>query len=326
MKGSSALQPVDFGVVQGSILGPILFNIFTNDLHCHISEQCKVVSYADDTVILHSAPPSEEGLVALKNNVEGDLVNLAAWFTNNGLKANPRKTEMSLFGTPAVIKKTGSFKVQFDDVLLSPAEQIKILGVLLDRHLTMEKQTAGVVKRCFSILITMRKLNCTLPKSTLKTLVQSLVFPHLTYCLPAWAPPTNSLRQRIDKVINFATRVVTKKRKFDHITESKELLGWLPFEKVIKERDCLLIHRLMSREDAPENLKSLVEHRADVSERDTRASVSSALHTRRCRLEATRRSVMQRPILAWNGLPADLRQNVGDRDFKNLVRVVLAAP
>ena len=101
----------------------------------------------------------------------------------------------------------------------------QFLGVLLDQHLTMEKKTAGVVKRCFGILITLRKISFTLPKSTLKTLLQSLVFPHLTYCLPAWAPPTISLRRRIDKVINFATRVVMKKRKFDHIT-GRNLAGY----------------------------------------------------------------------------------------------------
>ena len=326
VRGSSVMQSVDFGVVQGSILGPILFNMFTNDLHCHLSDQCKVVSYADDSAILHSAPPTPEGLAALKSSVEGDLVSLATWFKNNGLKVNPRKTEMCLFGTPAVIKKASTFKVQFGDVALLPAEHIKFLGVLLDQHLTMEKQTAGVVKRCFGILITLRKISFTLPKSTLKTLVQSLVFPHLTYCLPAWAPPTISLRRRIDKVINVAMRVVMKKRKFDHITESKKELGWLTFEKIIEEKDYQLNHRLVTTEDAPEKLKSLVRYRSDVSERDTRASLSSVLHTRRCRLEATRRSVPHRPIQAWNGLPADIRRVVDAKEFKGLVRAMLVSP
>ena len=71
VRGSSVMQSVDFGVVQGSILGPILFNMFTNDLHCHLSDQCKVVSYADDSAILHSAPPTPEGLAALNPRPTG---------------------------------------------------------------------------------------------------------------------------------------------------------------------------------------------------------------------------------------------------------------
>ena len=136
MKGGSALEPVYFGVIQGSILGQILFNLFTNDLHSYLSDLCNVVSYADDTVILHSASPSQEGLVSLKNSVEGDLANLATWFKNNGLKANPTKTEMSLFGTPAAVKKTVAFSVQFDTISLSSVQHITFLGVSLDQHLT----------------------------------------------------------------------------------------------------------------------------------------------------------------------------------------------
>ena len=104
VRGSS-MEHVDYGVIQGSILGPIMFNVLTNDLYAHLSDQCKAVSYADDTVILHSAPPSDEGLTALKASVEGDLASLATWFKNNGLKVNPSKTEMSLLGTLPVTKK-----------------------------------------------------------------------------------------------------------------------------------------------------------------------------------------------------------------------------
>ena len=223
-------------------------------------------------------------------------------------------------------KKASTFKVELDDVSVLPSGHIKFLGIILDQHLTMEKHTASVVKRCFGILITLKKLSLTLPKSTLTTLVRALAFPHITYCLPAWAPATMALRQRVDKVINFAARVVTKKRKYDHISDSKEQLGFPLFENILKERDCTLIHRLINRQDAPENLKSLVEYRADVSERETRETLSSALHAPRCRLEATRRSVPVRPIQAWNSLPVDLRRVVNARRFKKALKAVLVSP
>ena len=322
----SLMEHVDFGVIQGSILGPIMFNVLTNDLYAHLSDQCKAVSYADDTVILHSAPPSDEGLTALKASVEGDLASLATWFKNNGLKVNPSKTEMSLFGTLPVTKKASNFSVNFGNVSLTPAGQIRFLGVLLDQNLTMEKHAAAVVRRCFGILVTLKKLSQTLPKATLKTLVQALVFPHLVYCLPAWAPPTIAIRQRIDRVISFAARVVSGKRKHDHISETRRQLGWLSFEQVVRERDCLLVHRLLNSEQAPATLKSLVQHRADVSERETRASGSAVLHTRRCRLEATRRSVPVRPIREWNELPAELRRVTGRRAFLSGVTAFLVSP
>ena len=324
VKGSDRLESVNFGVVQGSILGPIVFNIFTNDLPCHLTDHCKIVSYADDSVLLHSAPPTAEGLMQLSRYVEEDLTAISTWFKLNGLKANPAKTEMSIFGTPTAVKKVSEFGVVFDGVHLTPNDHMNILGVTIDQTLSMEKQTAEVVRRCYGVLFTIQKLANTVPASTMKALVQTLVLPHVTYCLPAWAPPTCFLRQRVEKVLNFAARVVTKKRKYDHITEARQQLNWLSFDAIIQQRDCVLIHRLINQAEAPDNLRSLIEYRADVSERTTRASSDSVLNTRRCRLEATRRTVPVRPIQTWNGLPSELRQIGSSGAFKRRLNAALA--
>ena len=79
-----------------------------------------------------------------------------------------------------------------------------------------------------------------------------------------------------------------------HITEARQQLNWLPFEAIIEQRDCILIHRLINHANAPANLKSLIEYRADVSERTTRESSDSVLSTRLCRLEMTKRAAMVR--------------------------------
>ena len=131
------MENVNFGVVQGSILGPIVFNIFTNDLPCHLTEHCKIVSYADDSVLLHSAPPTAKGFEQLGRAVESDLASISKCFKQNGLKANPAKIEMSLFGTPNCVKKSVDFGVTFDGVRLTPADHMSILGVTIDPTLSI---------------------------------------------------------------------------------------------------------------------------------------------------------------------------------------------
>ena len=128
---------VPFGVVQGSAIGPIMFNVFTNDLSCHLSSHAALVSYADDSQILHTAPPTPTGLTELRLRVETDLAALSVWFCSNGLKVNPAKTELIVFGTAAAIKKTAGFSISFDGVQLEPVQCVKILGVLLDKQLTV---------------------------------------------------------------------------------------------------------------------------------------------------------------------------------------------
>ena len=149
----------------------------------------------------------------------------------------------------------------------------------------MRQQTGRVAQRCYGSLVTIGKFRDTLPRKTLEHLIRALVFPHLFYCLPAWAPSTKQERQRIEKVINFAIRTVTRKRKFDHVSVARKQLGWMTFETLIHYRDCALIHSLLHQSQAPERLVAIVSYRADVSERSTRTTEARLLQVPRVRLE-----------------------------------------
>ena len=154
-------------------------------------------------------------------------------------------------------------------------------------------------------------------------LIQSLVFTHVTYCLPAWAPPTQEERHRIDNVINLAARIVTKKRRQDHITAARRELGWMSFGALIEYRDSVLMHAIVPQDEGPQRLKALIKHRADVSERETRASTAGQLETCCCRLEATRMTVPVRAVRMWNRLDNTVRENSVAKSFRKSVRAVV---
>ena len=105
VRGGEAVLPVRFGVPQGSIAGPILFSLFTNDLHCHLPD-CRVIAYADDTQLLDHSLPDSQNLASLKKRVENSLESLQRWFGSNSLKMNPEKTDFILLGTRQTLKKS----------------------------------------------------------------------------------------------------------------------------------------------------------------------------------------------------------------------------
>jgi len=177
---------------------------------------------------------------------------------------------------------------------------------------------------CFSSLIVISKLRHVLPKSTLKLLVQTLVFSHISYCLPAWAPTTDVQRRRIDKAINFGVRIVTGKRKRDRISESCRSLGWMTIKEMITFRDCTKISNIVHGTKGSATVGRLVTPRGEVSSRATWASsdrtTMQATNIRPVHLETVHKMFPHRALRAWNQLPALLRHTQTPTTFKNKLR------
>ena len=91
VRGGLTTAPVTHGIIQGSLLGPILFLLFTNDLPCYIDD-CKIVMYADDTQFIHCCNMVD--LPELQSRVETSLKVASAWFAGNSLRINPTKTDV----------------------------------------------------------------------------------------------------------------------------------------------------------------------------------------------------------------------------------------
>ena len=139
--------PVTHGVIQGSLLGPRLFLIFTNDLGTHLTHG-KQVTYADDVQFLDC--DSAENLASLKLRVENTLKVALQWFTQNRLKINPSKTELLIIKRPKK-KCESDMKITFGDCEIEPSSSAKILGVNIDSALTWEKHVSQVTRRCYYI-------------------------------------------------------------------------------------------------------------------------------------------------------------------------------
>ena len=319
--GTAPSLEVEFGVVQGSIIGPLMFLLFTNDVQCYVSDACRLVSYADDMQLMHVSEPSLSGLTQLRSCVEEDLSVVSVWFRHNGMRINPSKTEFIVIGTPSNARKAAGLSVNFGSSQLTTSESVKILGVRVDSTLSWQHQTSKITQRCFGLLIAINKLKHVLPRSTIKLLIETLVFSHIRYCLPAWAPNTVTQRRRIEKVINFAVRIVTGLRKHDHVTQSREQLEWMSFDQTIAVRDCCCLFRVMNEPDAPKAVRSLVRRRSEVSERHTRAAADeTTLQTnavRPPRLECVKKMFPYRAVTTWNRLPGTTRQCKRLSEFKN---------
>ena len=312
--GGSSFLPLSHSVAQGSIVGPILFLIFINDLSSFLPHG-RLLSYADDTQLLDHSLPDPDSLSVLRMRVEKSIQHLQNWFQVNGLKMSPDKTDFALFGTKASLRLAGNLRISISDSTIIPSPTVKVLGVLLDQHLNWDAHVSMVVRRCNAIIASLFKIRHHLTPDVLKLLVHAHVFPHISYCLSVWGGASKCCLSRVQKCVNFAARLVTGVRRCDHISPSLASLGWEAVERMVARHDCSNVHKALTSHRCPDVLRDMFTRRSNVSSRRTRATGTGDFHLPKCRLAQTQKGFRYRAVHAWNALPPSLKAAPSRRTF-----------
>ena len=165
--------PVTSSVPQGSILGPLLFGIYTNDLSL-VPKHCSIQSYVDVTKLLLNARLKDRQNIVSKMNE--DLQRICQWTFTNKLLLNTNKTKFVIFGSRPLVSKVEGLHLSLLGKELTPAKSAKDLGVILDSNLTYEDHVTKTVSTCMSRLGQINRVKHVLGKDTLTIVVNCLVF------------------------------------------------------------------------------------------------------------------------------------------------------
>ncbi len=141
----SAWSDIRRGVPQGSILGPLLFTLYVNDLPWAVM-QGKVKQYADDTTMYCASDSSND----LSNSLNEDLPGVASWVERNGLKLNEAKTQMLLLSRKKRAKELDDVVVKLKGQQVTRSDKVKYLGVWVDDGLNWREHIQAVRRKCFA--------------------------------------------------------------------------------------------------------------------------------------------------------------------------------
>ena len=195
------------GVPQGSILGPILFLIYINDIK-NCTNKLSVLSYADDTTVYLSGPNTNE-MIDIMNT---ELKKLYDWLCANRLSLNIKKTNCCIF-SPSSKKYTCNKIVSLNNQTITQIgeqnkdDAIKFLGIYIDRHVTWKKHINIICSKISKATFVINRVKHFLPHCALKYLYYTLIHSHMTYGIQAWGNSTSItklgvLQKRVIRIIN----------------------------------------------------------------------------------------------------------------------------
>lgn len=223
-------RSLEFGVPQGSVLGPKMYCMYTRPVG-DIAKNHNLLyhGYADDTQLYVVIEPKHTWN-SVKATCEACVLDVGRWMDKNMLKLNQDKTELIAFTSTHRNKSIEDLDLAIGNSRVSVTPFVKNLGVIMDRNLTMEKQVNAISKSCYYQIRNIGQIRQYISDSACKTLVHALVTSRLDYANVLLCGVTQSLIGRLQRVQNTAARLITRTRKREHITPVLKQLHWLPVE------------------------------------------------------------------------------------------------
>ena len=198
----SITKPINHGVPQGSVLGPLLFLIYINDLHIAISNS-KVYHFADDTNLLNISDSPKK----MQKSVNADLKILYNWLLANKISLNCDKTEIIFFHKRG--EKPPNLKIKMNGHVIIPSKYIKYLGIYLDETLNGGFHCQDLTKKLKRANGMLCKARHYINLDDLKTLYYAIYSSHLIYGCQIWGQRINTFNKKVFKLQNRALRIIS---------------------------------------------------------------------------------------------------------------------
>ena len=308
---------IKFGVPQGSVLGPILFNIYIRSLYSTVkSVNFNIHGFADDHQVYKAFNSNMEYQI-MTNDLPSCFAEIDRWMIEHFLQLNPGKTEIIVFGSQPMLSK-----LQLNGVFISPSICIRLvpyaknLGFYLDSSLSFNTQIKRLKSSCYHKLRNLAKMKPFLNVKQMQQLVQALILSSLDYCNALYYGTSSNTIRQLQSIQNRACATILGLKKREPTTEHLKNLHWLKVQERIEFKILLVTYKALNGQ-APMYISEIINYNP------LSGSRSPSLQTYVSKTSFGDRAFMCCAAKLWNALPEDIRLSVDVDIFKIKLKTYL---
>ena len=313
---TSSWASITAGVPQGSILGPLLFLIYINDIVKQVDSHIRL--FADDTSLFIKV----DGISSTAETLNSDINKISLWAKSWLVSFNPSKTESVIFSRKS--SNTDHPPLTMNEEIISEFSSHKHLGVILTKDCSWHSHIDSIKEKAWKRISVMRKLKFQLDRSSLENIYLSFIRPILEFSDVIWDNCSYGQKQELEKIQHEAARIVTGCTQLVSLTSLYHELGWSTLESRRKLHKLILFYKMINNL-VPSYLSSLVTPRIGETSRYLLRN-SNNMQNVFARTQLYYNSFLPSTVRAWNELPDNVRSLPSLNLFKKAINGTVTLP
>ena len=303
----SSFQTITQGVPQGSVLGPLFYILYANDI-TDIVNKCKIALYADDTVLYTADSCFETSIKKLRE----DMLALEGWCNVNGIRMNSDKTKVMIFGSAKTLEKLPDVSLNVANVPLQTVSSYRYLGVTLDSQMNYAKHISKLIANVSVKLKQLRRMRSFLNVKAAKLVYKNMILPVIEYGDIFLTGASVANKKKLQVLQNRGLRCALSAHDMTSTDELHDEIGLL---RLKYRREVHLLNYMFDQSRNEVNLRTVRKTGAV-----TRSCKKKLLKIKRPRTERFKKSMSYQGPKKWNLLPESLQLTDSRTDFKSRIK------